>query len=125
MASQPILNLGSPYTLSLASNTSVAIPVGGYLGWGFDLNITSSSATGTLSVFTQYTNPTGDTKVRSPTTTYTVSSGNFGTIGSTSNVTSVAIDSNNVTTKGWVVISWVGTDVSSGNITVVGLANIF
>lgn len=125
MASQSILNQGSAYTIALASNASIAIPVAGFLGWGFDLNIVSTAASGNLNVYTQYTNPTGDTNVRAPTITYAVTSGNFGTIGSTSSVTSVAIDSNNVTTKGWIVLKWVGSDTSSGTITVVGLENIF
>lgn len=125
MGSQPILTAGTNYSLTLTSNASVTVPLGGFLGWGFDLNIASSSATGTLYIYTQYSDPATDTNTRAWTLSYPISSGNFGTIGGVSSVTSVAIDSNNVTTKGYVVLKWVGSDASNGTITVVGLENVY
>lgn len=110
----------STKSLPLSADGQIVLNVSGFLGWGIDINMSSASATGNLFIYTQYTNPVGDTFVSSTPVAIPVSGGNFG-----AGVTRQTVDSNNLTTKGYVIIKWVGTDVSNGNISIVGLANIF
>jgi hypothetical protein len=110
----------SAKSLSLSADGKIVIDVSGFLGWGIDINITSTAAAGNFYIYTQYTNPVGDTFVNSLPTPIPVVGGNFG-----AGVTRQTIDSNNLTTKGYVIIAWVGTDISNGSIGIVGLANGF
>ncbi len=122
MAVYPIQNIqyATASSLSLTSSGQININAGGFLGWGFDINLTSTAASGTLYIYNQYTNPAGDTFSSTPTASLTVTSGTF-----SGGITRYTVDSNNVTTKPWTVLKWSGTDTSHGNIAIVGIANIF
>lgn len=113
--------------MNLGNNASLYFDVGGWLGFSFDMNMISTAASGTINVYGQDTLPVGDTNARVPIATYTVASGNFGTISGVSSVTSVTVDSNNVTARKYIVVKWVGTDGGSpvGTLTFVGFKQIF
>lgn len=111
-------------TLSLATSGTFVIPVGGFFGWGFDVNLNSSlsasGASGNLYIQTQYTNPVGDTYISTLSGANAIASGSFA-----GGATRLTIDSNNVTTKGYVIVRWDGTDATSGSASIVGLVNIY
>ena len=118
-----LVSSSTPLPLSLSSNGSIFINTAGFSGFGFDINLSSTSATGTLYIYSQYTNPIGDIFVSSIPTgsnALSISNGNFG-----SGVTRQTVDNNNVSTAGWIILKWVGSDSSSGHINIVGNANIF
>lgn len=111
--------------LSLSANGSFYMTTQGFPGFSFDLNMVSSAAAGTLSIYAQDTLPGADSLVRIPISKYTIASGNFGTISGTTTVQSIRIDNNSVTNASYVYVTWVGTDTSSGSLTVVGYKQIF
>lgn len=120
MATQPLV--GNPSnTIALASSTSITVPVGGFTGWGFDLNMDAGSvAEGTLEIFSQYTDPNGDPTTYPHTAAYNVTGGKFGGTD-----TKIVVDNNQVTTGAYIIIKWTGTDTNSKNITLVGYKEIF
>ena len=115
MTVQLIVENASASTLPLNTNGQINIHTEGWYGWSVDINITSSAASGNIYIYTQNTNPTGDTFSSSEVATLPVSSGTFS--GSNTRYT---IDSNFAIVKGWLIISWVGSDSSNGNIAIVG-----
>ena len=116
MASYPISGYASASSIALSANGQIIIgTLSGSSACGFDLNITSSAATGTLSIYLQYTNPVGDTFTEAATETITVTAGTF-----PGGYTRYTYDSKFQSSVAYVVISWVGSDSSSGNIALVG-----
>lgn len=115
MTLQPIVENASASTLPLNTNGQINIHTEGWYGYTVDLNLTSTAAVGNFYIYTQNTNPVGDTFSSSAVATIAVSSGTF-----PSSNTRYTIDSNFSIVKGWLIISWVGTDSSDGNIAIVG-----
>lgn len=113
MTIQNITSMASASMLSLSDNGQININVSGWYGYGFDINITSTAASGTLSIFTQYTDPVDDTFIGSPVISYAISGGTF-----PSGQTRLTVDSNFLITKGFVILQWVGG--GDGNIAIVG-----
>lgn len=121
MAYQNILDIASSSSISsLASSGQVNFAVGGWYGWGLDLNLNSSSASGTITVYKQYTNPVGDTAVQSPYQSLPVASGTFA-----SGYTRHTIDSLYQSTAAYLVVNWSGSDPSSGSLSFSGLTTIY
>lgn len=106
-------------TINLASNGSATIDATGYQGYSFDMNITSSTADGTISVFCQNTNPATDTFSRSAVQTYTISSGTF-----SNSMTSQVIDSAFLTASPYCVVEW-AKESGTGTLNLVGFKRGF
>lgn len=115
--------VGGIYKIPLGTTGSkIVVVTGGFNGgWGFDLTIVGTSlAAGTVSIYTQYTNPTGDTATYAPVQTYTITAGAF-----PSSYTREVVDSNSVVTAQYCIISWAGTDADNAILLLTGNAYIF
>lgn len=120
MTTQNIADLASAVLIPLNTNGQINIDFSGFYGWGFDMDVYSSAAVGTINIYTQFTNPVGDFADSSPIATFNVTGGNYG-LG----IMRQTIDSNYLITKSWLVIKWTGSDTSNGTLTIVGIANVF
>jgi hypothetical protein len=102
-----------------SSGYTVFIETAGFIGYSYDLNLTSSAANGTLYLYSQCTNPVGDTFVGVPFLTIPISGGQY-----SGSQTRYTIDSNNLITRNWTILSWTGSDSSDGHIAIVGNVQI-
>jgi len=122
MAVTNITSLASASSIPLNVNGQININVSGYPSWNFDINMTSTAATGNIYIYTQNTNPTGDAFMDTVPTAIPVTGGNFG-----AGVTRQTVLNNSVVVCDWVIVKWVGSDAGSpvGNVAIVGSAQIF
>lgn len=118
MSSQSILATATPKTgiidLSL-DEASIVIDIGNYVGWGFDLNIDSLDATGTLSVFSRYTNFLITSTTSEADVVALINAGTFA-----DGKKQLTIDSNNSITRSYLKVFWQKSGPSSGSLALVG-----
>jgi hypothetical protein len=106
-------------SLSLGASGSSVIDVRGMQGYAFDLNMTSSDASGTLSIYCQNTPPTSDTFTRPPNFAYPITSGKFA-----GNLTGQQIDSAYLTAADYCVVAW-NRSGGSGSVSIIGTKRAF
>lgn len=122
MPSQSIQSFCFPSSeLLLAANSYLYIEIVGFQGYSFDLNISSTAASGTLKIYLQNDFPLNpDPLVYLPAYTLPISGGTFP--GGEQRYT---FDNNNSTNEPYVVLRWTGSDSSSGDINIAGIINVF
>lgn len=110
-------------TITITESATIILQLGGFLGWGIDINVASTEANGVVKIQTQNTDPVGDLYSANVISQYTLVDGQFDV--AESGITRKVLDSNNVTNAYYLIINWVGTDLSDGTLQVKGYKQIF